>query len=173
MGARTLIWTLVGLLAIYVAVQLLRIGRQTRSSRSEQGGAAPARIAQTIDDENGGDPAPELAMADADAGDDAFERLAPELRLLRQEVGQLRAELEAQRDDSDRLNDRVGRLEQALAGVHAAQQVSPQYREAVMLARQGLESEAIAERCSISVAEAALVRSLAQRGEDEGARDDA
>ena len=91
MGARTLIWTLVGLLAIYVAVQLLRIGRQTRSSRSEQGGAAPARIAQTIDDENGGDPAPELAMADADAGDDAFERLAPELRLLRQEVGQLRA----------------------------------------------------------------------------------
>lgn len=39
---------------------------------------------------------------------------------------------------------------------------SPEYDEALVFARRGLDVEAIAERCGITVAEAALVRALAQ-----------
>ncbi|MCB1914921.1 MAG: DUF2802 domain-containing protein [Rhodocyclaceae bacterium] len=173
MGVRTLIWTLIGLLAIYVAIQLLKVGRRPPPAPEAAGGDPPERIAPPDDAGDAVAVAPATAVANGEAGGDRSERVALEMQQLRRDIGQLRSEQEEQRKETARLREQVVRLEQALAGVHAAQQVSPQYREAVMLVRQGLEAEAIAERCGISVAEAALVKSLAQRGEAEGERDEA
>ena len=176
MGARTLIWTIIGLLAIYVAFQLLRIGRRQGSAgRPTQTDTAlpdPGAPASDGDDDSDERRADESGGTIDGGGEDSA-RVGLELQQLRRDIAQLRSEQEAQHKEISRLDDEVSRLEQALAGVHAMQQASPQYREAVMLARQGLESEAIAERCSISVAEAALVKSLARRGEGEGEHDEA
>ncbi|MCB1930007.1 MAG: DUF2802 domain-containing protein [Rhodocyclaceae bacterium] len=176
MGTRTLIWAVIGLLATYVAFQLLQIGRrQGAAGKPRQTEATlpdPATPASDGGKGDDGQQAQQTGDTTEDGGDDS-ERVGLELQQLRRDVAQLRGEQEAQRKEVGRLGDEVSRLEQALAGVHAMQQASPQYREAVMLARQGLESEAIAERCSISVAEAALVKSLARRGEGEGEHDEA
>lgn len=66
------------------------------------------------------------------------------------------AELKDLREQLTVLREEVDKLK-------AARAVSPQYGEAVGLAQQGLDAEAIADRCGISVAEAELVRALSQR----------
>ncbi len=170
MGLRGLIWALIGILAIYVAWQLLRLGR--RDQAPPPGAGRPA-LAGGSGDEDGDPSDPATVVPDDDvAPRGEVERLALEMQQLRREVSQLRGEQEAQRHECHRLGEELAAARDALAGIQAAQNVSPQYGEAVMLARRGLESEAIAERCGISVAEAALVRSLAGGGEAAGARDD-
>jgi len=170
MGVRELIWALIGVLAIYVAWQLLRLGRR-RPAAAE---ALPAEAYMAPPPEGSGDgPAPSpptVTPADDAALRAEIERMALEMQQLRRDVTQLRSEQEVQRRECRRLEEELGEVRDTLAGLQAAQNVSPQYGEAVMLARRGLESEAIAERCGISVAEAALVRSLAGGGEAGGAR---
>lgn len=78
--------------------------------------------------------------------------LERELRQLRKEVSELRAELEKMRGVSN---------------------VSPQYDEAVALAQRGLTAQDVADRLGISLAEAELVHAMS-RGEsifDEGEHD--
>ena len=72
--------------------------------------------------------------------------------LLEQEVRQLRAEVAALREE--------------LADLQAAQRVSPQYGDAMALARRGFDARGIADHCGIALGEAELVRSLA-RGVEE------
>ncbi len=61
------------------------------------------------------------------------------------------------------LREQLAALREEVEKLKAARAVSPQYGEALALAQQGLEAQAIAERCDISVAEAELVRALSQR----------
>lgn len=63
-----------------------------------------------------------------------------------------------------RLQREIERLREDVERLKAARNVSPQYHDALSLAQQGLDADAVAERCGISVAEAELVCALA-RGE--------
>ncbi|MGC3961968.1 MAG: DUF2802 domain-containing protein [Rhodocyclaceae bacterium] len=87
---------------------------------------------------------------------------ALELRQLRQMLDAQRVENDALRDDLETLRAEVGQLRQRLETLpRTPVHVAPQYGEAVGLARSGLDSLTIAERCGISVSEAQLVRALA------------
>lgn len=85
-----------------------------------------------------------------------------DVQQLRREVAQLRAELAEQRRELASLTARLQAQQEPVDGGAAKAGASPEYDEALVLARRGLDVEAIAERCGITVAEAALVRALAQ-----------
>lgn len=91
----------------------------------------------------------------------AFEQTL-ELHQLRRDVDALRDELTLQRAETQRLQETVHSLREQLDGALVSQGISPEYNEALVFARRGLDVSEIAERCDISVAEAELVRSLAQ-----------
>lgn len=63
------------------------------------------------------------------------------------------------------LREQIAALKEEVDKLKAARTVSPQYGEAVALAQQGLDAQAIAGRCGISVAEAEMVRALSNRKE--------
>lgn len=149
MGVSEILWFAAALPAVYVAIRLY----QARRSRSR-----PA------------------VSRDGVSGEEAFERPKPlarragfqvelEVQQLRRDVAELRAELADQRGELARLTARLheqhAQHEQFDGGI-AKPGGSPEYDEALVFARRGLEVEAIAERCGITVAEAALVRALAQ-----------
>lgn len=93
----------------------------------------------------------------------------PEVFQLELEAGQLRRELvalqatvDAQRHEISDLNGEVRRLREQLERAEAAQSSSsPEYSEALALARHGMGADVIAARCGITVAEAELVLSIA------------
>lgn len=147
LGLQEVIWIVVGLLGLYAVMQLGRLWGLRRARRG-----APAR-----------EEAPAPAPGAADFG------LTLEVQHLRREVTLLREELDtatsAWEDSTRRLEAQVMELREGVQGVQAERSVSPQYGEALVFARRGLEAEAIAERCGISVAEAALVRAMAQAGD--------
>lgn len=109
-----------------------------------------------------GDSATSEAARDALAGNDFQQSLV--MRQLRSDVDRLQAELLDACERVSRLEAMVVALREHLDAAVATQGVSPEYDEALVFARRGLGVEAIAERCGISVAEAELVRSLAQGG---------
>jgi hypothetical protein len=145
LGLQEVVWITVGLLGLYAVMQLGRLWGLRRARR----GAPPREEA----------PAP----AAADFG------LSLEVQHLRREVALLREQLDAAttawEDGMRRLETEVLGLREGVQGIQAERSVPPQYGEALVFARRGLEAEAIAERCGISVAEAALVRSMAQAGD--------
>lgn len=145
---REVVWVVVGLLALYAVMQLGRLHGLRRARRAAQEVAA--------------------APAQASAAPAAFglelevQQLRRELALLRQDL----ADAVAAGEETDRrLEAETARLGEAVEGLQAERSISPHYGEAMVLARRGLPAEAVAERCGISVAEAALVCSLAQKGE--------
>ncbi|OIP08228.1 MAG: hypothetical protein AUK49_12415 [Betaproteobacteria bacterium CG2_30_68_42] len=71
-----------------------------------------------------------------------------------------RAEVE---DEIEALRAEAARLREEVSALRVARGAAPQYGEAMALAHSGLDAEAIAERCGISVAEAELVRSIGAR----------
>ena len=87
----------------------------------------------------------------------------------------LRAVLDIEQGEIGVLDAEVKRLGEStpapvVASEHSPMQnTSPEYGEALVLARRGLGVEDIAARCGITRAEAELVVSLAARGEAEGA----
>jgi hypothetical protein len=85
---------------------------------------------------------------------------------LRHEIDALREDLAQQRATLVALSQSLDGLKEQIESVSVAQGISPEYNEALVCARRGLDVEAIAERCGISVAEAELVRSLAERQGD-------
>ncbi len=64
-----------------------------------------------------------------------------------------------------KLREDVAKLREEVAELRAARNVSPQYAEALGLARRGLSAQQIADRMGISLAEAELVHALS-RGEE-------
>ena len=102
----------------------------------------------------------------ADAQREAFQ-LELELRRLRREFEQqgdaLRSEMAALRERLDAAESALAERKAQPESSFAPQGVSPEYNEALLCAQRGLDVEAIAERCGITVAEAELVCSLARR----------
>lgn len=180
MGLRELILSAIALLAVYVGYQLYRASRPPRASASEPAvppaevsADAPADAPESVDvvvadiddeDEPGplydaGRPVP--APAGADAAPDAFQHEL-EVRQLRRELEQQGSALAELRRELDAIREQLrARTDQAEVAVvpHGA---SPEYNEALVFARRGLDAETIAERCGITVAEAELVQSLAR-----------
>lgn len=111
--------------------------------------------------------------ATAATGSDPF-TLEFELLRLRREMGALRAALDVQQEEIGALHDAVSKLTEAVPAptqaVDAAPEVnaSPEYNEALVLARRGYSVDEVAARCGITRAEAELVVSLAARGDTEG-----
>lgn len=142
---RELVWVLIGALFIYMLYQLNR-ARLLRAGVSYYDGYDSAD-----------DPPPFEAALENSA--------------LRQEIDALREEVVQQREQMSALSRGIDALREQIESVSAAQGISPEYNEALVCARRGLDVEAIAERCGISVAEAELVRSMAERqGDDDAPR---
>jgi hypothetical protein len=146
MGLRELLWLLVGLLLVYVAFELYRAYRPGR-------GVAAARAVPAGSE-----------TAAAPARSDVF-HIELEVQQLRRELADLRAEFRDQRRELTELDARIRKQKEPVEANTGSQGVSPEYNEALVYARRGLDVEAIAERCGITVAEAELVCSLARRGE--------
>lgn len=192
---REALWLLVLLLAAYAGWQFLTALRSRAprgearltpsASRAAAGArsAAPASVAaglaQAIDPEQAADDdvdyAPilrrDLAPAEAPAASDAAaenfqlsldnQRLQRELASLQQVVDRQQAEIANLLADIDALRAR-------LDSAAAEPGISPEYSEALVLARQGLNAQMIATRCGITQAEAELVLSIAGAGGGHG-----
>lgn len=176
MGLRELILAAIALLAVYVGYQLYRASRAPHASASvpdvppaEAPADAPehvdAVVAESDDDEEPGPlysvgpPVP--APAGAETAPDAFQHEL-EVRQLRRELEQQGSALAELRRELDAIREQLrAHKEQADAGV-VTRGASPEYNEALVFARRGLDAETIAERCGITVAEAELVQSLAR-----------
>lgn len=117
---------------------------------------------------------PDLVRAQAPADPSPVQSgpLQPDVFQLELDNSRLRQALQAQRDlvalqqdEIDRLVQDITALQDELDRLREQPTSSPEYAEAQVLAAQGLNAEMIAARCGITLAEAELVLSLAQRGE--------
>ncbi|MCB1960144.1 MAG: DUF2802 domain-containing protein [Rhodocyclaceae bacterium] len=172
MSAREWIFVAIAVLAVYLVFQLIR-ALQVKDPGAAQSDDVADESVDAVDEDDEDDaegpaPAAEAAtVAPAPTSDESF-GLALEIRQLRRDVAQLREELDLQRADIARLRETAAEQASALDAARAAQRVSPIYSEALALAQRGMAAEVIAERCSISVAEAELVQSLATETDDSG-----
>jgi hypothetical protein len=142
------------LAAVYLVVALLGLAR-LRRPREPQGDTAVLAAAPRAEAVAGEAVAGEAATpAEAiPAGGFAAvleERVAQ--GTLEEEVGQLRAEVTALREE--------------LAELKTTRRVSPLYAEAAALAQRGFDARGVAEECGISVAEAELVLALSRENRD-------
>jgi hypothetical protein len=170
MGAREWIYVAVAVLAVYLVFQLIRALQVREPSAGDDGDdlesmANDALDAVSLDTEvPAADDEPQQPRRVESAStpvEDSF-GLALEVRQLRRDIAQLREELDAQRNEVSAMREIMVSQTQQIEAARAAQRVSPIYGEALALAQRGMAAEVIAERCSISVAEAELVQSLAQ-----------
>ena len=187
MGLRELILAAIALLAVYVGYQLYRASRVPKASTpvppdvSAGRSAAevpasvelPAATSAAVDalaagNEDDDEPGPLYGVAgqlraapEARPAPDAFQHEL-EVRQLRRELEQQVGALAELRRELDELREQLrAHKEQADAGL-VTRGASPEYNEALVFARRGLDAETIAERCGITVAEAELVQSLAR-----------
>ena len=171
MSTREWIFVVIAVLAVYLVFQLIR------AMQVKGDGDAPAAEENTalarlvVTGQSDSDPATEAppdapmpaaqgAPQPSPVSDDFAHAL--EIRQLRRDVSQLREVQDAQRNAIAELRAIIDGQAAALAAARAAQSISPMYSEALGLAKRGMSADVIAERCSISVAEAELVQSLAQ-----------
>ena len=176
---RELIILAIVVLGGYVAFQFYRVARLgvRGSDRPTDAAAEPIDLTTAADPDidNGFDELDEVvyrrpvAAAPEEAADaqrEAFQ-LELELRRLRREFEQqgdaLRSEMAALRERLDAAESALAERKAQPESSFAPQGVSPEYNEALLCAQRGLDVEAIAERCGITVAEAELVCSLARR----------
>jgi len=92
-----------------------------------------------------------------------------ELQRLRLEISALQETIEAQQKEINSLRAKnsqaAPRIETLIPFAVQEPDMSPEYDEALALARRGIMADVIASRCGITRAEADLVASLAMRGE--------
>jgi hypothetical protein len=97
-----------------------------------------------------------------------------ELQRLRREVERMREMFEIQRQKINALHaemERMATKPEVPMVVQTEPDVSPEYDEALALARRGVMADVIATRCGISRAEADLVASLAARARQQEMQD--
>jgi hypothetical protein len=138
---------LAGAAAVYLLVMVLRLLGMRRRRVGAKEDAPAAESAAEPDWPAQWAAAPEAAAAPAAGPAAPFDeqlagsRLDLEIRQLRQEMDALRQELNE---------------------LKAARRVSPQYADAMALARRGYDAQGIAAECGIAVAEAELVLALSR-----------
>ena len=181
-----LIWGLIAALLVYGAWQFLRALRQATLPDAKKGSDAgldddllnyPAAMPK--EPEHGSTVAvyshgqPEITSP-AEVKDAPLDSFAIELELqrLRLEIGGLREAFETQQKEFDFLRTNLERPAPTTRPesppisfmTTTGPDVSPEYDEALALARRGVMADVIAARCGITRAEADLVASLASRG---------
>jgi len=183
MSLREWIFIVIAVLAVYLVFQLIRamqvkddavglpgdVLTEMPSELLDQEAASGGGVRLNAPDDNDSAPEGDAEATSLEAetvqtrklAEESF-ALALEVRQLRRDIAQLREESDAQRGEITELRDTIDRQRQQIEATKAAQHVSPIYGEALALAQRGMGAEVIAERCSISVAEAELVRSLAR-----------
>lgn len=145
LGWRDVILAAAVLVAIYFALLLLRLARMQgpRVSAEPADVTAPAatpELPPTF--------VPPVAEPESPPPGMAFgEQLAARIGM-ESELQQLRAE--------------VAVLRQEVAELKAARRVSPQYADAMALARRGFNARGIADECGISIGEAELVLAMSR-----------
>ena len=179
-----LIWGLIAALLVYGAWQFLRALRQALPGAKKGSGAGldddlldyPATMQK--EPEHGSTVAvyshgQTEITAPVEVKDTPLDSFAIELELqrLRLEIGGLREAFETQQKEFDFLRTNLERPvtttrpeSPPIAFMTAGPDVSPEYDEALALARRGVMADVIAARCGITRAEADLVASLASRG---------
>lgn len=182
LGWREALIAVVALLVIYILIAFLRIGRLKNNATQTQSPAplaAPAAVAAYVavqEVENPPDKPAEEAPVESALPEESprrersfawneppeisvdarrIEMLEQEVAQLRRELGGLRAEVQAFRDEQRR----------ELSRVQVAQNTSPFYSDAMQLALQGQDAAGISQLCGISRAEADLVVALARNQE--------
>jgi flagellar biosynthesis/type III secretory pathway M-ring protein FliF/YscJ len=165
LGVYEAILGIVALLGVYVAWALVRLVRLARR-RSPQAEAEQAEPPEQ-------DAAPSVPATRSDepgrvepvVGLEGFESMVGQARLRFQVEAQettlaaLRVEMAALHEQTQA---EIAELREQIDMLRNARNVAPQYGEAVGLAQRGLTSDAIAERCGISVSEAELVAALSR-----------
>ena len=167
MGLREVILAVVVLLCLYRAWVVMRLFRGSHQPRHESRHEPEYETILESDDLMPAIATKPVSLAEsavpADAPNPRAEREAfdalVELARLRFQVEALEAANVALREEFESSRES---LAAEIASLRNARSVSPQYGEAVVLAQRGLETEAIAERCGISVSEAELVAALAR-----------
>lgn len=168
------------LVAVYLAyamLPLLRLGRRQRRSSGTRADTAcfgladePVRPAA--------DPLPtrmEPALGSAAAYGQVFGQGLPAAppAMFAQELAQSNVELDLKRlrREVEQLRAEMNAMAEELRQLKSTRNISPLYREAMTLAQHGEPAEGIAAQCGISIGEAELVAALA-RGKHEGGFDD-
>lgn len=172
---RELIWLLIAILFGYAAFQLVRALRINLKKAGPEQNAVDAGATAKAGQRSGDDalmtpgapgsdtPSSAATPSMTEPDVDAFQ-LTLEVQQLRHELARMQGDFLSQREHVARLEEGLVMLREQLESAVASQGVSPEYNEALVFARRGLAVDTIAERCGISVAEAELVRSLAQGG---------
>ena len=165
MGVYEAILGIVALLGVYVAWVLVKLVRLARR-RSPQAEAEQPEPPEQQTAPSGQAQAPvEPGRVEPVASLDGFESMVGQARL-RFQVEAQEATLAALRAEMATLHEQtrveIAELREQIDMLRNARNVSPQYGEAVGLAQRGLTSDAIAERCGISVSEAELVAALSR-----------
>jgi hypothetical protein len=109
-------------------------------------------------------PAASSGAAEAEAAAAARFELELENSRLRQALQAQRDLVALQQTEIDRLVEDIAALRDELDAQASSVASSPEYSEAMVLARQGLNAEMIAVRCGITLAEAELVLALGRGG---------
>ena len=177
-GWREALLGVVALLALYVLVVVVRLRRLKK--------AASPPAAAPVAEEATGDPVSVLAESPAGvplqrvepdfpwneppdaapvAETPADERLSLRLQAAETEMAMMRDEMATVRGELAQLRDEMAKQ---LERVQATQHVAPIYGDAMQMATAGYDAAAIAERCGVARAEAALVVALI-RNRDKGA----
>jgi hypothetical protein len=170
LGWRDVVLVAVAAVAVYMAVSIVRylsMGRRRPAPPAPPPPAEPAIAASPV-------PAPApVPAAPADAWPHTDAEFASHLRSSAAELDlkHLRGDLARMRDELSALSDELADLRKEMDALRAARHVSPLYGEAIVLAQQGLDARAIAERCQISIGEAELVLALSRR-KDPGTKGD-
>ncbi len=176
MGAREVLWIVVAVLAVYLVFQLIRAmgvkdadtavddSAEAKADAGEVEADGAADLSNEADDADAAEDAVVAQSATAPDTTDAADgfALALEVRQLRRDAAQLRGEIDQLRAEQLVFRQNINEQAAQIDAARAAQRVSPLYGEALALVRRGMTAEDIAERCSISVAEAELVKSLGQ-----------
>lgn len=194
---RQFLWAMVAALLIYGAWQLVRAlmaGRRTRVTAPKPLVADKVADAAADDEDDmgfdyaptpaplapaslavGTTPAAEKPVSEAVDHGPALFALELETQRLRRELGALKAALGVQQEEIGALHAQIAGLEQRsliepppAVTAEPAQSASPEYSEALVLARRGMSVDDIAARCGITRSEAELVVSLAAGGQTGG-----
>lgn len=190
---RDFIWVICSLLFTYAIYELYR-GLSMRPGRSPFSGASAEPDFSASEDElnrfvlqrtytpEAGASSDEGRSASGYRGDESLSQPPPpvadafkstlEVEQLRREVMQLQGLLAGQRREMDEVLDEVRALKAQLEAAAVSKSISPEYNEALVFARRGLDVDTIAERCGISRSEAELVHALAQRRDGERGQED-
>lgn len=141
-GWRDAILATVGLAAVYFGLLLVRLfllRQPKREVAAEPVEPRPAEVQDALRQPAGS----ELPSAPVGFGEQLAARIG-----LEADVQQLRAEMAI--------------LKREISELRAARRVSPQYSDAMALARRGFDARGIADECGISIGEAELVLAMSR-----------